>query len=199
MLKKIFEFYFKAYYRYQLNLEDLNIELFLSQHSLILPPGFRFMILEESDITYFFSGLYSEERIQSNKERLADPYHRKCFAVIDTNYDRLAYSCWINSLKSYYHKEFECVYSHDGSTVLFETDFTEPNYRNLGLHSYCMMQRISYCKKAGFKKAVINIHIHNTPALKTVRKFGFSKSFKIPIALRKGSITYTFNKFFGKR
>lgn len=199
MLRKIVEFYFKSYYRYRLDLKELNTEAFLSKHSYSLPPGFRFKILEEPDISYFMDGHYSEEQIVSKKARLADPDHRQCFAVIDTANNRLAYSCWTNSLPSYYHKEFEGVYRHDGSKVLFETDFTEQDYRRLGLHSYCMMQRILHSKEAGFKEVIINIHIHNTPALRTVEKFGFSNTWRIPLALRKGSLKYTVNKFFGKR
>lgn len=199
MLRKILEFYFKSYYRYRLNLQDLNTEVFMADHTYSLPSGFSFKILEASDISYFMNGHYTEEQIRSKKARLADPEHRKCFAIIDGSTDRLAYSCWTNSLANYYHREFESTYHHNGSTVLFETDFTEPDYRRLGLHSYCMMQRILHSKQAGFKQVVINIHIHNTPALRTVENFGFTKTFRIPLALRKGSLKYTFNRLFGKR
>ena len=196
MLKKILEFYFKSYFRFELNLAAIELIEYTYFQESLLPENFVFKLFEVSDIGYLISSGYDEKKIQSSKARLTELNHRKCFAIINTKNDELAYSCWINSLPKYYHNEFESEYVHDGSTVLFETDFTEPAYRRLGLHSYCMKKRILYCKEQGFERAIINIQIRNTPALKTVQKFGFKKTFRIPLALRKGSIAYTFNKLF---
>ncbi len=194
MLTKIFEFYFKSYYRFELDLSGVEDAAYRSQFARQLPDGCEFRILTHEDADLLIKGETSEQIRQSKLARLADTEHRKCFAIIDLEKNMLAYSCWTNSLKEYYHREFEKVFTHDGSLVLFETDFCSPTHRGMGLHSYCMLERVLYAKRQGFRKAVINIHIRNTPALRTVEKFGFKKTLRLPLAYRKGTITYTLNR-----
>lgn len=196
MLLKLVKFYFKSYYRFELDLTGLDETLFRSKFDYRLPKGFSFKKLEKEDFELFDSDDYPEAQLKSKHDRLCSPFW-KCFAVINNENEELAYSSWINSSKRYYQKEFEREFVHDGSKVLFEADHTMPNYRGIGLHSYCMLERILYAKRKGFKTVMINIHVRNIPALRTVEKFGFKRVLIIPLAFRKGSLSYTWNRLKG--
>jgi len=198
MIKKALEFYLKYYYRLSLDLTKVGRADYMQKFNRTLPDKLQFKILEAKDIRYFLKMDIKDSYRKILNNRFSNPEHYLCFAIIDTTKDVLAYYCWTNSLKEYYHNEFEFVYRHDGEKVLFENDFTVPEYRQMGLHSYCMLQRILHAQQAGFKKAIINIYFRNEPALKTAMKFGFRKTWMFPISIRKGSLSYTYHKLFNR-
>jgi len=194
MIRKFFEFYFKCYYRLFLNLEQVNIGLYKEKFFKPLGDKFVFKMLSKEDMKYFEKMKIKESYRYILKDRFDNGDYHQCFGIIDIEKDQLAYYCWTNSLKKYYHNEFESYFRHNGDTILFENDLALPEYRKMGFHSYCMLQRILYAKQAGFKKAIINIYFRNKPALKTAMNFGFSKMFRFPVSFRKGAVKYTIDK-----
>ena len=192
-IRKIFEFYFKYYGFYSLQIKSFT-PIFNVNHQEI-ERQFSFKILTSADLGYLEQTAIAPNYVSSYSNRLNADSGFLCFALIDIKNNQLAYYSWINSNNSYLVKEINQIFDFKSiNSVLLEGDYTFETYRGKGLHTYMMQKRLEYCFQNKIEQAFIAIHLRNNVALRVIGKFGFKQKNLIPFYYRSGTATYTIKK-----
>ncbi len=187
-IKKIAEIFFIYFRLYELKIEKTT---FLS---FKLDSNFEFRILNENDIIFFQNFNLPKRYIDIYINRFKNKTY-KCFAVFDKNTSKLVYYSWINFEKKTYCRELKRnLYLKEKNACLFEDDNTHLDYRKNKLHTFIMNERIKFCKSLNLERIYIIIHPNNIPAIKTINKFNFVKTFHIPIKFRENTLHLLSNK-----
>ena len=150
-------------------------------------------MLDTNDYLFFTKVAEMDiDKLKILKQRLENSIAWQGFGIFEQANEKLIYYCWLNKQSNYYVKEFYKTLSFNTDEILFEDDFTLPEYRGRGLHRYAMYQRLKYCSEQNIDTAYIIIECGNTPALKTIHDFGFKKKTVNPFTYRKGSVRESF-------
>ena len=187
-VKILLETFFTYYRLYYFRINDFKVK------EIKIASNFQLKILNFEDLNLFDSFDLSSHYIKIYTERLNNKAFI-CFGIIDLDYKKLAYYCWINFEHITYCKEIKKKLKlKQQNACLFEDDNTHPDYRQLKLHSYIMNERIKYCASQNLNQAYIIIHPFNVPAIKTIENFGFKKTFHIPVKWRDNSMEFLIKK-----
>ena len=187
-VKILFETFFTYYRLYYFRINEFK------EKEIKIASNFHFKILniedlnlfDSFDLSYYYLKIYTERL--NNKDFI-------CFGIIDSDNKTLAYYSWINFEEHTYCKEIKKKLKlKQQNACLFEDDNTHPDYRQLKLHSYVMNERLKYCANNNLNKGYIIIHPFNIPAIKTTEKFGFKKTFHIPVKCRDNSMRFLIKK-----
>ena len=114
----------------------------------------------------------------------------------DLESNEIVYTCCIRK-KPFFETKINDFIKLNKNEAFFTDAYCVKKYRNNGLHSMMMKQRINYCLENDIKKAFIVIQAFNNPALSLSRKLYFKK-IKTYIKYNHGSISYYLNRFFNK-
>lgn len=193
MIKKIFEFYFRCYKYFRLDIDQSTVDY--KSLCTVDTQLFSFKILNRiEDIKYFHESKFSAENLQLIQTRLSKPKEFTCFLFIENATNKVAMMAWINTSPSYYIYEMNKHVKYQSHQALFENSVTWPEFQRKGLYISMLCNQIEYSKQNKITEAFAVVYFKNIAPLKTLAKLGFKRIDKFPIYYRTGSITYTIKK-----
>lgn len=140
---------------------------------------YKFKEINEEILRYLFvKKKVSEEKIGILRDRINNYKDTLNYAVLNENKDVMGYFSIAlkKNLKNPYISKMLRI---EKNTSYFFDDFTIEEYRNKGIHTYSLFERMIISQKMGFNKSIILVYSFNKASQKSIEKSGMIKSKKI--------------------
>lgn len=196
ILKLLLKIYNKTIGRFFISAQLFSIEL-VPSNARKLPKKYQFVIIKESDLQRYDLILKERKKgYEKEVESYMDDKDMYGLAVLDTETNKIVYSCWIKNSNQYDKALRKHIQLKDDECYFLEANCAR-NFRGEGLHTYMIQERINFAYNQGKKKAYISMYGFNTPALSVGKHFNYKKV-KSVIYYRTNSISLFFKNIFRK-